>query len=343
MGDSLGINSIAISTAQLDDLAADADVARSFRTYFNYVKAVDLLLEDHYGIDDVLYSRLGDALTSQRGYQRLKPRSANRREIEKILRNTWAIEIVIRQSAVSGSVDVASCANLWATVQLYYAVFHAARAFCMASGWFRSQETHSQNLRDLSAIVRERDLFPAPWDAWCAGHPMSPTYGGCVGPDPASCNSLTAPFTAVCPAYLAMMLRTTRKRSFEEARVRWIRTNRKKDGTVYSRVSPKHQGVLASGLPPTTIFHFLYRMRARSNYHDADAFIMGIAAGDDAFAFNRGIVNLLRATLFVFECAIARCLGWPAFADISSSFVMDVGRLATQALAPRVEAQSLLQ
>jgi len=82
-------------------------------------------------------------------------------------------------------------------------------------------------------------------------------------------------------------------------------------------------------------------MRARSNYQDADAFIMGIATGDDAFAFNRGIVNLLRATLFVFECAIARCLGWSAFAGISSSFVMDVGQLATQALAPRVEVQSL--
>jgi hypothetical protein len=82
-------------------------------------------------------------------------------------------------------------------------------------------------------------------------------------------------------------------------------------------------------------------MRARSHYQDADAFIMGIAAGDDALAFNRGIVNLLRATLFVFECAIAHGLGWSAFAGISSSFVMDVGELATQALAPRVEAQSL--
>jgi hypothetical protein len=106
-------------------------------------------------------------------------------------------------------------------------------------------------------------------------------------------------------------------------------------------VPAKHQSTRASKLPPTTIFHFLYRMRARSNYQDADAFIMGIATGDDAFAFRRGIVNLLRATLFVFECAIARCLGWSAIAGISSRFVMDVGQLATQALAPRVEAQSL--
>lgn len=343
MGIPLDPSFLATSVAQPYGASAGVDVSRSFRTYFNYIKAVDLLLEDRYGDGDELYAQLGNALQRQRGYQRLKLRSANRREIEKILRNTWATEIVIRQSAVSASVDVASCANLWATVQLYYAVFHAARAFCMASGWFQPQETHTNSLRDLSKIVRERDFFPAPWDAWCAGHPEKLSYGGCIGPNPVTYNSLIAPFVAICPEYLAMMLRTTHERSFDEARSRWIRTNRKADGTAYLRLPTKHQGAVASKLPPTTIFHFLYRMRARSNYHDADAFIMGITAGDDAFAFNRGIVNLLRATLFVFECAIARCLGWPAFADISSSFVMDVGHLATQALSRRVEAQSLLQ
>jgi hypothetical protein len=175
------------------------DDARSFRTYFNYVRAVDLLLEDRYGVGDALYHRLATALQSQRTYQQLKPRVSDSRAIEKVLRNAWATEIVIRQSAASGSVDIASCANLWATVQLYYAVYHAARAFCMASGWYSPQATHANALRDLSNIVRQKHLFPAPWDAWCAGHPKDLSYGGFIGTAPAPCNSLAAPFVAICP------------------------------------------------------------------------------------------------------------------------------------------------
>ena len=101
MGNSLDPSFFATSVAQSYGVSAGVDVSRSFRTYFNYIKAVDLLLEDRYGDWNELYSQLGDALQRQRGYQRLKLRSANCREIEKILRNTWATEIVIRQSAVS--------------------------------------------------------------------------------------------------------------------------------------------------------------------------------------------------------------------------------------------------
>jgi hypothetical protein len=111
------------------------------------------------------------------------------------------------------------------------------------------------------------------------------------------------------------------------------------DGTPYQRVPAKHQNVLAARLPPTTIFHFLYRMRTRSNYHDADAFIVGSSAGDDALTFNAGIVNLLRATPFVFESAISRSLARPAFERIATRFVTDVGHVAEQSVGRRVACQ----
>ena len=76
-------------------------------------------------------------------------------------------------------------------------------------------------------IVWEKQLLPAPWDAWCAGHPQSLSYGGVIGQFPAPCNSLAAPLIADCPDHLAMMLRTTRERLFSEARSRWIKTNPK--------------------------------------------------------------------------------------------------------------------
>jgi hypothetical protein len=107
------------------------------------------------------------------------------------------------------------------------------------------------------------------------------------------------------PDWVAMMLRTTRGRLFDDAKILWAQRNRTGDGKNYQRVPAKHQNTLAARLEPTTIFNFLYRMRTRSNYHDANAFLVGIDAGDDALLFNAGIINVLRATLFVFECAIA--------------------------------------
>jgi hypothetical protein len=141
------------------------------------------------------------------------------------------------------------------------------------------------------------------------------------------------------PDWVAMMLRTTRGRLFDDAKILWAQRNRTGDGKNYQRVPAKHQNTLAARLEPTTIFNFLYRMRTRSNYHDANAFLVGIDAGDDALLFNAGIINVLRATLFVFECAIAQSVGRPTFERFASSFARDVGTMAEQTVARRLACQ----
>jgi len=71
----------------------------------------------------------------------------------------------------------------------------------------------------------------------------------------------------------------------------------------------KQRQQLIAGMRPTTIFDFFYRLRLRSNYEDADAFILGTMTQGVAEDFNRALCDLTSCTLFLLELHIAARIG----------------------------------
>jgi len=113
---------------------------------------------------------------------------------------------------------------------------------------------------------------------------------------------------------LGLLLKTTRKRQLDALNQQWKRENNKK------RVSPTAKRSHIRNLAPTSLFHSLYRLRIRSNYENADAFIMGALDEREVREFNASIRNITWSSMMVFEMLIARCIGKRKYDKIIRSF-----------------------
>src|SRR5262249_23221014 len=84
--------------------------------------------------------------------------------------------------------------------------------------------------------------------------------------------------------WLAMMLRTTRSRHLT-SKLEDRNTRKKyatKSGKPRRSYSATQRKDICAAIPATSIFDFFYRLRIRSNYEDADAFLLGSLSDTDA-------------------------------------------------------------
>ena len=96
---------------------------------------------------------------------------------------------------------------------------------------------------------------------------------------------------------------------------------------------------LDKNIHPTTIFDSLYRLRIRSNYEDADAFMMGTQTTQDAENYHKALVTVTGATLFTIETYIAQFLGKDNFKNLVDEFKKrDPVKQSEKTIKPRAEA-----
>jgi hypothetical protein len=62
-------------------------------------------------------------------------------------------------------------------------------------------------------------------------------------------------------------------------------------------------------MEPTTTFDLLYRLRLRSNYDEADAFLTGALSSWDAEAFHDALCAIVSSTLLTVEIYLAHRVG----------------------------------
>ncbi|MDP9370108.1 MAG: hypothetical protein M3Q03_17870 [Chloroflexota bacterium] len=310
-----------------------------FRTYHNYLRAIDRYLRLTYGREDDLFLHLAEAFSTMPTSGRIKKVSVDGR-VERSLRQAWATEVFIHhQSETAASAEVISCANLWATVQAYYSVFHAAQAVIQGSRWWNSPpDSHAGTLKLLSEAT-SRPIFPPPFDAFCKGPIDTCTFGGMLrGVAITNTNSLAVPTDHDCHERIGLLLKTTRERQIAEVKQKWIdsRENRKPQGGKYRRVPAFHQAKIAERIPATTLFDFLYRFRIRSNYRDAEAFLLGAGGQSEGMAFNEALINYLQATLFVLELVLSRIMGVDELVSSAKGFMEAVGDPAERTVGARL-------
>jgi hypothetical protein len=307
----------------------------AFLTYKRYLQHLELALTKTYGTEPALGRGVGKAVDSLSAVRRISRRSLDpklRAAVARELGMAWNTESGIR---VLSEIDPTRLPSLLpgAAVNSYFAIYHGARAWIVASGQ-PQQDTHAQVLHTLGNAAAERHLFPPPWDLVCSGYPTAREARFRGLPDDIILGPLhnfqRARSDETLHASLCLLLRTTRERTFENRKTDWRKRNKK--AGVPAAVA--HE--LAEKLPPTTFFDFLWRVRVRSDYRDIDAFIPGGEQPYHAVEFQQALITIVSATLALFEALIAHSSGPEVLSDAGRSFIKRVGTAGGAAVSQRV-------
>lgn len=281
--------------------------------YSNYLVATSALLKSLYpGIADLV-----SVLSSSPATAKLHASpSANRERVAELLRSAWHTEALIAEALNHPALLLYS--TPWTMVQTYYAIYQAARGYFSITD--RSvTESHSATLTVLAsdlAVCKGR--FPSPWRSMCDDDPRKATISLCndaTAPPITLTNPTSSPYTNAHWQHFGLFLKTTRRRQYQERLADWRARNKR------TRAAASVKSALISNLRPTTIFDALYRIRARSNYMDLDAFVFGARDESDARLLQSSLVEITQYTLCLFEYIVAKAAGRSWFENTVSAYL----------------------
>jgi hypothetical protein len=306
-----------------------------FATFHNYVSSISTLIDESAAPRSRLVETIAAGPTFRRIQRNTTPDLAL---VRRRLRNAWSTEIVLGLPRQLGG-GLVRYANHWAPVQAYYAVFLALHAFHAAAG----RDPVSDHAAMLSAAAEDlrtgRLSAPTPWAMSC----MCRTDKGHAGfaglPADATLETLSAAMSVPLHerrwSFYGLALRTTRGLFLDdENRVRaWKKRNLTKAKKPRRNITQAGRDELDARLHPTTLFDFLYRLRLRSNYRDADTIVVG--SGSEAENFNDCLLTITDATLLMIECHVRQHLGRVAYRKIVDDFLRGHGSPQTDPLSAR--------
>jgi hypothetical protein len=282
-----------------------------FRTYLNYVCSISNYLKS---INPKTFLK---TIAGSAEFCRIKRHRVDLDAIEKLLRNAWLTEVKLHIDGDDN--EFATYSNHWAPVQLYYAVYLSLRAYSAANGSQIPNE-HTKNLKAINnEILNKPSLFPFPFQTMCecsgARSDNSKFINLPVGMSINKISGLTK-YEKVdfCDSF-ALCLKTTRDKQIEKLCEDWKHRNKRK------RVSPIEKEKMVKNLGPTSIFNFLYRLRLRSNYEDADSFLLSLPTERESQDFNTSIRVIGWFTQLMLETLIKHYIGDQTFCGIVQKFI----------------------
>ena len=297
----------------------------TFRTYRGYLAAICTWVSDLYphgggfleGVAAAVKARSWRA-SLPAGQRTLSPRAC------QFLRNGWATEILLNSPRAIGGADIISFANHWAPVQAYYAVFEAFNAYALAVGLSRPPKTHAALLRWASEqVAHAQSPFVIPWTMRAMGAVGAWSFDGYGSIPPVGISNLAAPTAANAPHLVGLALSTTRRRQIDDHRDGWKRgLPLTAAGTPRKIIPAAILAARATAMRPTTLFDLLYRLRIRSNYQEADAFLSGALDVDDATEFHDALTSVVSATLLTTEIFLAHIVGKPSLEKCAASLTI---------------------
>jgi hypothetical protein len=293
----------------------------SFETYKNYVLSLAQYVTAEYGALPDCFENLRKAMF---GFnilpaQRIPNFSVKSlEEIKKLLFNAWNTEIVLALPRWF-SKGFSKYANHWSPVQAYYSIYLALQAYYLSRG-FALPRSHTRSLNMIESQICKENVLPPFWNVSCHGRLRIEECSYLNLPAAISVKQispLATPRRNEFWHWYGMLLRTTRERQFRAKLKESANQYRTKTGEPRKRFTQEQKNDVLYKMRSTTVFDFLYRLRIRSNYEDADAFILGTMTEADADEFNEALCILNSSTLFILELHIASRIGktLPTFVD----------------------------
>jgi len=290
----------------------EGDETYRFRTYLNYLVALDIFLKSEFQNNPVPFQNI----VNSKAFRRIQGgRCRNFDIVERTLRNAWLSEtqlyLPVRHPGL------VAYANHWAPVQLYYSIFLAIRAFFYASGQEVAQN-HSTTLRTITSEVESHpELFPYPWRATCIGDSKLDNLAYNNLPEGINVSPVSSLLSADRVEFwdsFGLFLKTTRSREIEKAIKEWKKRYKRK------AIRKNERERLVNGLGPISIFHCFYRLRIRSNYDDAESFLVSLENTEEAERFHVALRRAAYYTLLVLELIISQYVGRNRFSKWVEDF-----------------------
>lgn len=268
-----------------------------FDTYRFYLRSFASFLTDVHA-DWEMFGRAWASRVKQR------PRMSTVDEdwLRRFLRLAWNTEHLL--SIDAPDVEMARVSNQWLPVQAYYAVYSAAEAFTYCLDGHKA-EGHVKTLRKASDWLVHHG--PEPWNL---------CYRGARGRGGNDANPVNFPPGLTLPSNLQrvgvqpirMIGRCLKAEHSHRIDDSWRRG-----------VGQKKYAFQPSG--PTTLLHFLYRLRLKANYGDVDLFLVD-ASDSEIQGFGNHLREICFWTLMLFEIETRHRVGPPVFDRLAEDYLV---------------------
>jgi len=294
--------------------ALDDDNLIRFETYRNYLKRFAAQSELIHPTWESLVCECADVS------RKLKPSNdLDKTWIRRFLGIAWNTEALLDRAPTE--IEVLRISNAWLPVQAYYAVYTAAEAVAYAIDGAKA-DGHQKTLRKTTDLFIKLNV--SPWNL---------AYSGAKGKDGKQHTPKNFPADIVPGHNLAGP--SASNLSIIATCLKAEHQNRIKEEYRRSR---KRQYLYDPGL--TSLLHFLYRLRIRSNYHGVELFI--VSEDEDAIReFTANLQKLVARTLCYLEIILLRRCNRETLLSFANDFITR-NKQATS-LQKRIERYQKLQ
>jgi hypothetical protein len=258
-----------------------------FETYSNYLNSIVGFMRTKYPNLETLFENIIFNSTRIQGFP-----ACDMKILDRFLKIAWNTEYLVNVHNISDE-NLIRITNQWKPIQVYYAVYSCAEAFAyLIDG--KKADGHKKCLTKISEFFIKTDFEP--WNF---------AYAGIRGKDGSSHKAFNFR-SDIVPAH-----NLKRSATYDSMIAKCLKAehcNRVDDDFQKRKGSYKHS------FDPghTTIFHFLYRLRVKSNYKEADIF-MAAAPKQKILDFSNNLSFIMQYSLILLEIHIIRKCGKKRF------------------------------
>lgn len=243
--------------------------------------------------------------------------------IKRFLFLGWNTECLVKINDTLPDVELLRVNNQWKPIQVYYSIYSLCEATHYAITT-QKLESHFNCLKAISEYLSKKSFYP--WSYSFTGYLGSKKINRTIKPINFS-SGLIIPNSrqrqdVTDEQVLACCLQAEHRNKIDDYK-------------------PRRKGALKYMYNPgyTSLLHFLYRLRIKSNYKDVGIFLAK-APNEKVTNFSKNLTSVCTCTNALMEIIIARRIGKGAIIEIMEEFVKK--HKNTQPIAKRLEQYKVL-
>lgn len=239
----------------------------------------------------------------------LPTQDLDEKTIRRFLMIAWNTEYLVGNN-VSPEIEIIKVGNLWRPIQAYYAIYSAGEAVSYALDG-RLIESHSKCIAKLNSIFVDR-IRIKPWCYCYHGNTRKGLKPKNFPANTKTVNNLSRK-KGLPIDMIATCIQAEHRNRIEDFEPKKLTSKQKERG---------EKKLLKLDYDPgyTTVFNFLYRLRIKSNYKDAEIFISD-SPDEYVKEFAENLASITNTTLLLFEIIIIRRWGKDRFVRLAQSYL----------------------
>lgn len=258
------------------------------------------------------------------------------------LSNAWGTEFLLLASKKFAAEDeIIRLSNNWSCIQTYYIFYHCTQALIIAKGQKRP-ENHTKTQNIFFALWAGRSINLPPWTLACGhdGFLNVPSgidivtnkhqWSACFDENDywnLACKALKTTRNEVIPE----RIKNHRERNKNKEKKKWFeqeqarlaqgKRNRKPPPFTLPRLTAAEKQTVHANVRPYTIMDYLYRLRIKTNYVDANMFVDGPENNQQSTDIRNYLCALASNTAFIHELAVSQIIGKKIFSQWVNDWV----------------------